>query len=405
MVDRHDESAGFETIIGLRGRDLVIIGDGDPSLGDPQAAEELGIRPLAFLDLWAHALIASGNDSIRGDLIIDATAFDGEPVHPHWEAGDLVKWYGAPVGGLNLANNCVELTLHPGAAHGALAAWSLFPLAPAVVVENRCTSSPGTKSAMPAVGRRPGTFELVLSGKVSEPVTLQPVSIPDPVVFAATSMQAHLEQAGVAIAGDIRYARVRLADGTLPTDLHVLARHRTPLATVLRRVGADSQNMCAEALLKRLGHAWATYRNGHDVPGSWSNGREATAAFLHRIGCDLNTLTIADGSGLSRRNRATASEFVRVLSYMHEHPRRELFMASLAGNRTGGTLRRRLRNIDGEVYAKTGYMSGVRALSGYVHSDADRWYAFSVIFNGFSGSSQPYNDKLRDLCRLLAENP
>jgi len=404
MVENHDESFGFETVIGLRGADLVIVGDGDPGLGDAQVAQDLGVPPLAFLDLWAHGLVAGGHAHISGDLIVDAEAFDHEWFHPDWESTDLIKWYGAPIGGLNLANNCVEMTVRPAGA-GAAAIWSLYPEAPVFNVENRCVSAPGARSATPGVGRKPGTFELVLSGKVGATSTLQAISAQDPVVFSASAIRAHLARSGVTIAGAVRQAPVRRADGTLPPNVEVLARHRTPLSAVLRRVGADSQNMCAEALFKHLGREWEASRGAPGTPGSWSNGREAVSAYLHRIGCDLNTLVIADGSGLSRRNRATAAEFTRVLTHMFAHPRRELFMNSLAGNRTGGTLQRRLRDIDGEVYAKTGYMSGVRALTGYVHAGGERWYAFSVIFNGFSGTSQPYNDKLRDLCRVLAESP
>ncbi|HRX87604.1 MAG TPA: D-alanyl-D-alanine carboxypeptidase/D-alanyl-D-alanine-endopeptidase, partial [Phycisphaerae bacterium] len=315
---------------------------------------------------------------------------------------DLVRWYGAPIGGLNLANNCVDVTVWPAPQPSAPAMWSIWPPTPAAIVQNNCVSAPGLRTT-PGLGRRPGTFELVLSGKVGERSELQAVSVHDPVTFAATAIRQHLADAGITIAGDIRYERVRTLLGDVPGDVTILDRHRTPLASVLQRVGTDSQNMCAEAIFKRLGWNWAREHGDYDSPGSWSNGREAVSAFLISIGCDLNTITIADGSGLSRSNRATATEFVHILEHMYNHPRRELFIGSLAGSRTGGTLRR-LRDFDGEVYAKTGYMSGVRALSGYVHSQSDRWYAFSVIFNGFVGTSRPYYNKSIELCRILSND-
>jgi D-alanyl-D-alanine carboxypeptidase/D-alanyl-D-alanine-endopeptidase (penicillin-binding protein 4) len=407
-VDRLAPNGAFETVLGMRGPDLVIVGDGDPALGDPEVAEDQGVAPLAFLELWAHALRAGGHGRIRGDVLVDATVFDAAYVHPDWEAGDLVKWYGAPIGGLNLANNCVEATIWPGPAVGAPARWSLAPETGLFQMDNRCRTVARGRGGAPAIGRMPGTFDLVLTGKVHDRVTLQAIAVEDPVAFTAAAIQHRLAERGIEFTGDLRPMRVRTPAGAIPDDVQVLARHRTPFTRVFQRVGRDSQNMCAEALFKRLGYAEARRRGtitGDAWPGgNWSNGREALSGFLHGLGCDLNTLTIADGSGLSRRNRATADEFVKVLAHMHTHPRREVFLESLAGNMTGGTLAREMRRVDGAVYAKTGYMSGVRALSGYVRGADDSGYAFSVIFNGFSGSSKPYRALLRKLCATLADS-
>ena len=73
-------------------------------------------------------------------------------------------------------------------------------------------------------------------------------------------------------------------------------------------------------------------------------------------------------------------------------------------NRTGGTLQKRMKSVAGEVYAKTGYMRGIRTLSGYVRALDGRWYAFSVLFNGFKGSSAPYNRIHDQVCRILARS-
>ena len=120
------------------------------------------------------------------------------------------------------------------------------------------------------------------------------------------------------------------------------------------------------------------------------------------MGCSADVFVIADASGLARTNRATARGFVRVLQAMFRHPRRDAFLASLAGNVNGGRLGRRLADLDGAVYAKTGYIRGVRALSGYVRSTDDRWTAFSVMFNGIRGGTAPYNRIHEQLCTILA---
>ena len=243
----------------------------------------------------------------------------------------------------------------------------------------------------------------MLSGKVSKRSRLQAISVPDPGLFAATAIREYLATKGIAIAGNIRFERVRTASGDLPSDCRIIADYKTPLPDVLRRIGINSQNMFAEALFKRVGYEWATRHGDSPAIGSWEKGRQAVTAFLKRAGCDTARMTVSDGSGLSRANRVSASDFVRILTFMHTHPQRDLFKASLGGNRTGGGLKKRMANIGGDVYAKTGSMRGIRTLSGYVKTQDDRWFAFSVLFNGFRGSSGPYNRIHDKICRILAK--
>jgi D-alanyl-D-alanine carboxypeptidase/D-alanyl-D-alanine-endopeptidase (penicillin-binding protein 4) len=245
---------------------------------------------------------------------------------------------------------------------------------------------------------------LVLNGTVSKRAKLQSVSIPEPLLFSATAMREHLAARGITVAGKLRFERVRTPAGNVPSDCVIIAEESTPLSDVLGRIGINSQNMFAEALLKRVGYEWSHGRGHRPAIGSWENGRQAVGAFLARTGCDPATVVISDGSGLSRANRVSAADLVRVLRHMHAGPDRELFVTSLAGNRTGGTLQKRMKSVAGEVYAKTGYMRGIRTLSGYVRALDGRWYAFSVLFNGFKGSSAPYNRIHDQVCRILARS-
>ncbi len=395
--------SAFSTLLGMRGEDLVIIASGDPGLGDPTLADEKNESPLAFAGRWADALKKSGHSEIKGNLVVDATILDEEFVHTGWEAGDLVKWYGAPIGGLNLCCNCVDLTALPGDTPGDPARWQLQPPCSLVQVINRCETVSPSVDATPVVGRREGTFELVLAGKVSKPSKLQSVSVVEPNRFAATAIKEELERQGITISGELRFEKIRSKDN-LPGDFKLVAEHATPLRDIMKRIGVNSQNMFAEALFKRVGYEWAISSGNSPATGSWENGRQAVTGFLARIGCDVNQLVIADGSGLSRDNRCSAADFVRILTYMYKHPGSKTFINSLAGNRNGGTLKRRMKTVNGDVYAKTGYIRGVRSLSGYVRSPDDHWYAFSVIFNGFRGSSSPYNRIHVELCKILAES-
>jgi D-alanyl-D-alanine carboxypeptidase/D-alanyl-D-alanine-endopeptidase (penicillin-binding protein 4) len=405
----------YRTTLAARGQDLIVIGDGDPTLGDPKLAEARGDNPLGFIESWADALAAEGERTnpnkggeaahswiIPGDFIVDDTILDTEYFHPDWVAADRVKWYGAPIGGLNLNNNCVEITAMPSGKPGDACAWSIFPPSSAVNVINDCVTS-GSRQPVPVVGRRSGTSDLVLSGKVGKRLTLKSVSVFQPSLFAAAAIREALAGADIHLRGETRFERVRTGDGGLPNDLRIIAEHATPMPEVLRRVGIDSQNMCAEALFKRLGREWSKRRNGAPSAGSWQLGRQAVLPTLQRAGCNVQNMVIDDGSGLSRGNQLTAMDLARLLQYMHGHPEAKTFKESLAGNQTGGKLMRRMSNVDADVFAKTGYLSGVRSLSGYVRTPDNCWFAFSVIFNGFKGSSGPYNKLHDQVCDILAE--
>jgi D-alanyl-D-alanine carboxypeptidase/D-alanyl-D-alanine-endopeptidase (penicillin-binding protein 4) len=80
----------------------------------------------------------------------------------------------------------------------------------------------------------------------------------------------------------------------------------------------------------------------------------------------------------------------------------ELIYDSLSIGGVDGSLRKRLKDIPGQVHAKTGTMRGVRALAGYVGDNARPRYAFAVLFNGYKGPSTPYKAIQERICRILA---
>ena len=105
-----------------------------------------------------------------------------------------------------------------------------------------------------------------------------------------------------------------------------------------------------------------------------------------KVGVPLHEYTMADGSGMSRLNRASANSFIRVLRYMWNSRFREDFVSSLPytgdpDSKFGNRLRQ--PPYARQVFAKTGYITGVIGLSGYVHSQSGKVYAFSFLFNNY----------------------
>jgi len=139
--------------------------------------------------------------------------------------------------------------------------------------------------------------------------------------------------------------------------------------TVINR---DSDNDLADALLRRIG------------------GQRAVRSALALLGVNSNSYEQVDGSGLSRHNRAKPSTFVTLLREMYTHDESGLFYHSLSVAGVNGTLRNRFRDppVQGRVYAKTGTLQGVKALSGYLENADHGTIAFSIVVNPPGQSAQ-----------------
>ncbi|NLX13369.1 MAG: D-alanyl-D-alanine carboxypeptidase/D-alanyl-D-alanine-endopeptidase [Phycisphaerales bacterium] len=371
----------YRTILARRGNDLIIIGSGDPSIGDPRLRERPDVPITAIFHEWADKLRADGLTEVSGDLIFDDFVFEQKFVPASWtRQHNLQGWSAAPIGGLNFNNNCVDVQIKPAPQIGAPAEVTLIPDS----TYTRLANTSQTASKGEPVIQRSGELPMVVqvSGPVSRGNVGSPFSLAviDPGMFFACAARTSLASKGIRIVGQTRRQRIRRIDGDIPADLRIVAVHESKLDDFLWRVNKSSQNMCAEALLKTVGAYGA--RHTPSQIGGYDTGRESISAFLKGIGVSLTGIVIDDGSGLSHDNRLTPEAIVKILAYMDRHPRRELFQASLAepGDQEG-TLRRRMHDLNGQVYAKTGYIRGASTLSGYVVGPDGQRYAFSVLCN------------------------
>jgi D-alanyl-D-alanine carboxypeptidase/D-alanyl-D-alanine-endopeptidase (penicillin-binding protein 4) len=272
-----------------------------------------------------------------------------------------------------------------------------------VEIVNKCISG---REKPPTIGRVGHEMKFLLGGGATRRGPVGPVTVVRPGLFFADACRTSLSAKGVKIDGLIRKERLRLSDGSLPGNLDVIAVHRTPIADVVTRANRDSQNYFAECLMKRAGFAVQRLDRASTPTGSWSTGQEAVKRVLGRVGIDPSGLVIADGSGLSHDSRVTPMAITEVLLAMRGTVAYPTFRDSLAeSGGEAGTLSKRMRDIRGKVRAKTGYITGVRTMSGYVEGLGGRLFAFSILFNGVSGSTGPINDCHDRVCRLLASTP
>ncbi len=379
----------FKTEVIRDGDRLIVRGSGDPSLGDPLVLgdNEPKLTVGDVLSALAGAAAKSGMHEVR-EIVVDDRVFDRELVHPNWPVNQLDRPYCAQVSGLNFHVNV--LSFYPGPnpqGPGTPPVYALEPEAPWVRVDVRArTVADGKNTAW--ITREQGEDRFALRGDIRFQ-TQQPIEITcqDPALFFGRLLAHQLSKAGVRVAQAQNAPAVRLAGAQEQFAGRAIAIVNTPLADVLRRCNADSENLYAEALLKRMGHAVT-----RDA-GSWNNGASVLRMV---IGQRLSpqhaaATTISDGSGMSRANQVSPGTLTRWLGAMHADAKvRDMFTDSLARPGTG-TLKKRFRDakLKNEVRAKSGYIEGVRTLSGYViNGSTGRRVAFSVMVNDISSDEQ-----------------
>jgi D-alanyl-D-alanine carboxypeptidase/D-alanyl-D-alanine-endopeptidase (penicillin-binding protein 4) len=355
---------------------------------------------MTVLDEWADALKKRGVKRIDGNLYYYDRALDDQWTHPSWSRGYITEWYAAPISGLNFNNNCVDIKVLP-TGPGEPLNFTVVPPTQNVSFRNKAVTGKGDE---PDVGRERDKDVFIITGATTRPRELKSEAVTNPGAFFADALRTHLKEKGIDIAGDTIRADKPLGGKAVPPADKVVATHETKLADGLSRVNKQSQNNFAEGYAKLLGRGYRA-KQGNDEPGSWPAGAEATKAFLAKNRIDASQVVIADGSGLSRENRVTSRMISDLLRTMWRHRHKQPFFDSLSISGTDGTISARMKDLKGRVHAKTGFIGGVRSLSGYVQHDDGRWIVFSIIYNGIDGSVKPFEDRQDNAVRTLAAWP
>lgn len=357
--------------------DLGVVGGGDPSISGRANDGD----SLAVFRGWARELAARGVRKVRGDLYLADGLFEPLEIHPDWPRGQLASWYEAPIAALSFNENCMLVRVSPG-KRGRAAVVETVPPVPLFRLDNTArTVGPRKRGLHLAISRVDDLLRV--SGAVAENSgTFDTwITVPDPVAYFGAALRTALAEEGIAIAG--RQRPVEQLPGPLWERVAV---YRSDLATAVEVTLKHSQNFFAESLMKQL----AARRCGL---GSWHEGIQAVSEFLVGTGVPAGTFALSDGSGLSRRNRFTPRHLTQLLRYMYFRPDGALWARSMpyAGEDLG-SWKRRLANppYRGNVFAKTGTLEGVSALSGYARAVSGKLYAFSILLNGARGGWNPH---------------
>ncbi|MFP5245099.1 MAG: D-alanyl-D-alanine carboxypeptidase/D-alanyl-D-alanine-endopeptidase [Thermoanaerobaculia bacterium] len=368
--------------------DLKVVGRGDPTIGgrfhDGSAT--------AVLQEWAADLKRSGIKTVSGDLIFEYGYFDTDYIHPTWPVDQLVAWYEAPISAFSMQEGCGEVRVLPSAP-GKPCVVQLEPPTSYLQVANSCRTGRG----LPYITRKRGSNEIIVRGGVParSGATEVFITVENPVHYFAQVTNETFQRAGIRING-----KITLVARDPRPDWRLVTKHTTPLSILVYVINKKSQNHYAEQVLKMIGA-----ERGNT--GSWETGNAEVKEWLTtKIGVPANEFHPVDGSGMSRNNRASANAFISLLRYMWKSPWREEFVSSLPytgdpDSKFGNRLRR--PPFARQVYAKTGYISGVIGLSGYVHAQSGKVYAFSFLFNRYrTGVFAVYNlqdEMLKEIIR------
>jgi len=387
-LERFGPDFRFETRLYARGDEVWILGGGDPGFGDERIEQRQNCRLTRIFDEWAAALRAQGTTAI-GKLVLDDSIFDALVRHPDWPDDQSDRWYQAPVGGLNINNNCLDVTV---VVRGRDISLRLHPDVSTELIRNTLQRG---KQQRPVLKRPPNSDVFQLSGTVTRGGPLDPVCVNQPTMFFAHAVRAALQQRGISIRGDV--VRRQLTAPEL-AGAKLLATHATALPDVLWRCNTFSQNMFAESLLKSLAAYGPDGQRGN-ASGSWDAGRALARATLERLGINMTGATLRDGSGLSHDNRATATQFTRLLIRMRRHPHADVFLKSLAAAGEEGSMQRRYGDsaLRGRLRGKTGTIAGVHTFAGYLTRPDGTVLAVAVLVNGPAANNLP-----PDVCKLLA---
>lgn len=380
-LDRLGADHRFETTMAASGPiagrrldgDLVLRGSGAPDL-----------TPADLEDLADTA--SNSVDRVTGNLVCDVARFTGPQLGPGRVWSDERHPYGARSSGLAVSGNVVAVTV---AATDEGSVVSIEPETEAVAVAADVALAPsgtdgdGDPDLDIVIDRDGGGFTVQGTIPPGETETLR-VPVRAPVRHCGLLAREALAAAGVEVAGDLRI----VGDHQIETDAVVGTVESAPLRRLVRTMNVDSDNFVADQLAR------VTAASAGD--GSWEAWSDLVGERFAALG--IEPVRIRDGSGLSRYNRLPARGMVAILEWATTQAWGDSFFESLPGPGEG-TLSDRLQGVP--VIAKTGTLTGTRALSGRVGTGTDAVF-FSILVGNITVDAEAVREGQDELVRALA---
>lgn len=349
---------------------VYIRGGGDPCLGSNRIAPSLAWDQQ--IETWVGALQKLGVHTIEGNVYADASKWEKAMAPASWMWEDLGNYYGAGASALSFHENAYSLVFKPSATVGESAEIvRTDPPLPTFLFQNEvATGAAGTGDQACIYGSEFSPFHHI-RGTIPAGVPEFAIkgAIPDPAAFCAKLLTDALRQ------------KMTIQHRLVPEQKKKTVVHTTVSPTIreiAHHTNQKSINLYAEHLLKKIGEI--VYQEGSTTAGTL-----AITKFWRCQGIDLNGFKMADGSGNSRKNLATAQQFVSILAKLKQSEFFPLFNESLVP-------------LNGNIRVKSGSMGYVRGYVGYAGD-----VAFAVIVNNCLDPE--VNNKIRDFLSKTFPNP
>jgi serine-type D-Ala-D-Ala carboxypeptidase/endopeptidase (penicillin-binding protein 4) len=343
---------------------LRVVGRGDPSIGDAQLQD------------LARQLRQKGIQKID-QLWLDESYYQGNAVNPSWAVGDIQESYGVPISNLMMNSNSIDLTMTPQKVGQPLQlTWKNPADIPPWQIENYTQTVDAKGAEYVELERDLQKPILRVYGQLREGAEAftTSVGVADPAMHFSKHFVQALAKEGIRVD---RTEAMRGKFQPVEGQTEIAAIESPILSELVKQANQESDNFYADALLKLLG------AEPMDGSTTTARGLEKLGKTLTQFKVDESGYAIVDGSGLARQNLISPITLVQVLRMMSQQPMGTLFRASLPVAGLSGTLRSRFKGspAQGIVQAKTGTLSGISALSGYISPPNYSPLVFSIIVN------------------------
>lgn len=358
--------------------DIILVGGGDPSIDKHFYPDD----PLTVFKDMAAALKAKGIKRIMGTLIGNDSHFDREAYPRSWDWNDLSFYYAPQLSALSFNSNCVNLIVDAKGEIGSTPSISWFPYnTDYISFVNLQKITEENTEYDEYYKRMPGSNTVRLASTLPVGyIEKEDLTVDEPALFTIDTFKRLLKEEGITIEGGI--AMEHNARNYNNGNYIQFAEHQSPTTKqLIKHINKDSDNFYTEMMLKQIG---SEVIGGQ---GTTEKGLMAMRTFLSAVGIDTNLVVHSDGSGLSGKGLISTESVSILLNYMRSNSHFDAYFSSLPVAGVDGTLKYRFRNDEtlGKVYAKTGYIGGARALSGYIDCKSGKRLTFSMMTNNFAG--------------------
>ena len=365
----------FETYLQTNGKiengilhgNLYIYGKGDPTLGSQKVGNQ------NFLSVWVQELKRLGIRQIDGDIIADASFFDGDAINPQWIWEDIGNYYAAGMYALPYLDNTLNVQLRSAGIGSVAEVVKTIPYIEGLQFENhiRCTEITYDGAYVHGV---PYSNLRYLTGSIPSNLGIFGVKgdIPNPPLLLAQHLCTRLQESGIKVNGKATFT----AENSIKNRTVLYTHYSVPLSEIIRETNQNSNNLYAEQIFRYIG-----YRI--DVPCTIQNSVMVEQNVWRNRGISLSNCFVMDGSGLAPQDGISASLLVQLLQYMLFCEEKDSFWQSLPVSGQSGTLKGFLAGseLQGRVHAKSGTTSRVKSYAGYIDMPSGDTVAFAIIVN------------------------